>query len=68
MEDNVRVVEEDHALEEVVDKRRDEDRVQLDVGVLQDVLQCASCAKVRYQHHAVRLHACADEAGKPNSR
>ena len=63
---DVRVVEEDHPVDEVVDEGRDEHVIQLDVPVLQDVLERPLVAEVRDQGDAVGVHAGANktEGGK----
>ena len=61
MGDDVRAVEEEHGLDEVVDERGDEHGLQLDVGVLEDVGEGALRAVVRQDDDAVRLDAGADE-------
>ena len=61
MGDNVRTVEEEHRLNEVVDKRRDEHGLQLDVRILEDVGEGALRAVVRQNDDAVGLDARTDE-------
>ena len=61
MGDNVRTVEEEHRLNEVVDKRRDEHWLQLDVRILEDVGEGALRAVVRQNDDAVGLDARTDE-------
>ena len=54
-------MEEEHRLNEVVDERRDEHGLQLDVRILEDVGEGALRAVVRQNDDAVRLDASADE-------
>ena len=61
MGDDVGTVEEEHGLNEVVDKRRDEHGLQLDVRVLQNVGEGALRAVVRQNDDAVGLDASTDE-------
>ena len=57
------VVEEVHALNQITNQAGDEHHVQLDVGVLQDVLERSLGAEVRQEHDHVGLHMGANEIG-----
>ena len=61
MGDNIRTVQEEHRFNEVVDQRRDEHGLQLDVRILEDVGEGALRAVVRQNDDAVGLDAGADE-------
>ena len=67
MGDYVGTVQEQHCFDEVVNERRDEHGLQLDIRVLEDVGEGALCAVVRQEHDAVGFDARADETESNSS-